>query len=314
LRKTKRFRAILIVLVVVSVAGLAGCAGKKKADTQEWNSLSNPQAAYEQSLAYLAAHDLRKARQLLEKIDMTSGDRSMEPLIRLAMADATFYAGDDLSLIDAKPLYEDFVVLYGDHERAPYAKLQAGACLLEQVNHPSKDQAMTWEAIQELQGVIRRYPESPYSRLAQVKIDSARTNLAEHDFLIGMFYLKKKAYMSAETRYRNILQNYPAFPEKDKLYFNLAKAQYHLGNMDDGKVWLEKLLHDWPNSEYTAIATRFLDQKAIQGIQKQDEARQRKEEKAAKRRVEQRRKQMEKARKKYEKNQAKTKTAEGDRN
>jgi outer membrane protein assembly factor BamD len=311
--KTKLIQAVLVVLVAISIAGLAGCAGKKKKETQTREAGMSSQEVFDLSLSHLAAHDLRKARQLLEKINMTSSDRSLEPLIRLAMADATFYAGDELSLIDAKPLYEDFVVLYGDHERAPYAQLQAGVCLLEQVNHPSRDQALTWEAIGELQTVIRRYPKSPYSRLAQVKIDSARANLAEHDYLIGMFYLKKKAYMSAEIRYRNILQNYPAFPDKDKLYFHLAKAQYHLGNMDEGQIWLEKLLQDWPNSEYTDVANRFMNKKAIEGIQKQDESRKRKEEKAARRRVEQRRKQMEKARKKYEKSKIKEEKKKGDR-
>ena len=48
--------------------------------------------------------------------------------MRIGVADATFYQGHDLALIDARNLYLDFVTLNADHELAPYAQFQAGIC------------------------------------------------------------------------------------------------------------------------------------------------------------------------------------------
>ena len=55
-----------------------------------------------------------------------------------------------LAYIDARQLYLDFVTLYGDHERAPYAQFQAGVCALAQANQPSKDQSQTYAAFADL--------------------------------------------------------------------------------------------------------------------------------------------------------------------
>ncbi|GEM_PF-130737 len=305
-RKKRWIRAAQVVLAMVLLAGAIGCAGRKKRKAADEAPLT-PREIYDQGMKHLAEHELRKARQILEKIDMTSGDRTLEPLIRLAMADATFFAGDELSLIDAKPLYEDFVVLYGDHPRAPYAKMQAGVCLLEQVNHPSRDQAMTWEAIRELEEVLRRYPDSPYARLAQVKIDNAKAHLAEHEFLIGKFYLKKKVYMAAENRFRNVVRNYPAYPRMDKLYYYLGKAQVYNDNMEEGRIWLGNLIEEWPNSPYLKDARRLMKKDAVADIHKQQAKRKRKEDKIAQSRINERKKQVAKARKRFAKEQAKKK-------
>ena len=256
---------------------------------------------YQKGREYLANSELRKARQMFERINMTEDARELEPMVRLSMADATFYAGDSLSLIDARPLYDDFVILYGDHQRAPYAKLQAGVCLLQQVNHPSRDQSMTYESIKDLGGVIQRYPGSDYAQVAQIKIDNARNNLAEHDFLIGKFYLKKKAYQPAERRFRKVLLEYPAYPDRDKLYFSLGKTLVLADNMEEGRIYLGKLIEGWPDSRYAKDAKKLLAKDSVADIRKKEERRRAKEQARIDKRMKMAEDRMNKARKKQAK-------------
>ena len=292
-------RIVALVLTAGLVVLLAGCGGGKrnKTDTPADGFLTTEEL-YAKGHEYLAAHELRKARQLFERINLTEEARELEPMVRLSMADATFYAGDSLSLIDARPLYDDFVILYGDHERAPYAKLQAGACLLEQVNHPSRDQSMTHESIDDLNGVIERYPGSDYAGVARVKIDNAKNNLAEHDFLIGKFYLKKKAYLPAEKRFRNVLLNYPAYPERDKLYFALGKTMVLSDNMEEGRIYLGKLIESWPNSPYAKEASGLLRKERVADIRKKEARRKDKEQARTDKRIKDAEKRMLHAREK----------------
>ena len=80
---------------------------------------------YRQGVAAIEQRKLR-VRTLLERIHSAQDRPDLEPPVRLALADATFYLGDDVSLIEAHAKYLDFVTLYGDHAQAPYAQFQAG--------------------------------------------------------------------------------------------------------------------------------------------------------------------------------------------
>jgi outer membrane protein assembly factor BamD len=307
------YRIVALLLVVIPLAVLAGCGGAKKKDTSSpADGFLTTEELYAQGREYLANAELRKARQTFERINMTEDARELEPMVRLSMADATFYAGDSLSLIDARPLYDDFVILYGDHERAPYAKLQAGVCLLQQVNHPSRDQSMTYESIDDLGGVIQRYPGSDYAKVAQIKIDNARNNLAEHDYLIGKFYMKKKAYLPAERRFRNVLLSYPAYPERDKLYFALGKTLVLADNMEEGRIYLDKLIEGWPDSAYARQATKLLRKGSVADIRKKEERRKRKEQARTDKRIKDAEERMKKARKKFAKKKKSEEPAEAE--
>jgi hypothetical protein len=88
-----RTTAALLALAVLS--GAPGCASKKKAK-QTAEVLTAEQTMARVELA-MANHELRKAKTLLGKIQFTPAERSVyEPLVRLGLADATYYLGDDL--------------------------------------------------------------------------------------------------------------------------------------------------------------------------------------------------------------------------
>jgi outer membrane protein assembly factor BamD len=253
-------KSLILVMVLVILAGAAGCGKKKRRRaTQEYVAT---EALFQQGLELMEKRELRRARQVFERIEFTAENRTtLEPLVRLALADATFYALDDLSLIDARSLYLDFVTLYGDHPMAPYAQLQAGVCSLRQVNHPSKDQAQTLEAIRDLKEVVKRYPDSTYARIAGEMIGRGDWNLAEHEIIVARFYLKRKAYQACAQRLRGVLRRYPDFRGKDRIYFYLGKSLVLGGNDVEGRLYLDKLLADFPQTEFAEEAGKLLARK-----------------------------------------------------
>jgi outer membrane protein assembly factor BamD len=248
-----------VTLVSILLAAAAGCSARKKKRTVGAAGV-NTEETFQAGITALEKRDFRKARTTLERLTYANPEQRQvyEPLARLRIADSTFYLGDTLSLIDARSLYLDFVTIYGDHPLAPYAQLQAGVCSLKQVNHPSRDQSQTFQAIQDLTEVERRYPTSPYTRVARQRVNAAVGNLAEHDFIVGRFYLKRKRYEAAAARFRTILQRYPEFDEMEKVYFHLGKALILQGNVSEGSLYLTKLGEDYPNSRYGREAERLL--------------------------------------------------------
>ncbi len=251
-------RAAAAVGLVLTLAGVAGCAGKKKQSAGRAEP-PTPDGMYRRGMEFLGQRKLRQATNVFEQIEYSPDTRrELEPLARLAVADATFYQGTDLSLIDARSLYLDFVTLYGDHPLAPYAQIQVGLCSLKQVNQPSKDQSQTRRAIKDFQEVIDRYPESIYSDAARTLVDLAHSNLAQSEYLIGRFYLKRKAFNAAAERFRIVTDRYPDYPEKEKVLFHLSRALQLGGNDSEARIYLDKLLADYPNGIYVDDARRNL--------------------------------------------------------
>lgn len=249
---------LLAALALLALAASAGCAARRQRARAEVAVLA-PEAAYAKALAQLGAGHLRRARSHLEKIPFTAESRPvLEPLVRLALADAAFYTGDDLSLVDARSKYLDFVTYYGDHPKAPYAQLQAGVSSLKQARHPSRDQSDTRVALADLRDVERRWPASPYVRAARDMISLAEAKLAEHEFIVGRFYYQKKAYVSAAGRFRRLLEDYPRYRSREKVYFYLGQALVRTGNAVEGRVYLDKLVADYPNGRYAEQVRKVL--------------------------------------------------------
>ena len=90
-------------------------------------------------------------------------------------------------------------------------------------------------------------------------IHQAEHNLAEHAFTVGKFYLKRKAPMAAVERFQTILDRYPHYREKEKLYFYLGQAQLRAGNDVEARIYLDKLVNDYPHGEFRKDALKELN-------------------------------------------------------
>lgn len=256
-----RVPAACAAILAVALAG-NGCASKHRKPKATAEVLTGEQtlAKVDQAMAH---HQLRKAKDLLQKIQFTQAERPVyEPLVRLALADATYYLGDDLSLIEARSKYLDFVTLYGDHPRAPYAQFQAGMCSVKQIYSASRDQAQTRVAIDDFAEIDKRWPKSPYGRAARQFVSKGQDGLAEHEFLVASFYRKKKEYAAAVGRMKNLLQTYPTYRAKDKVYYWLGWTLTKASEPAEGRVWLDQILAEYPRSKFAPQAKQILAEEA----------------------------------------------------
>ena len=250
-------RALLPLTLIVLSLSCAGCAGKKK-DVEGVGSISAGDN-FDRAMQLLSERQLRQATSALTRIRFDPASREeIEPLTRLAIADAAFYQSTSIGWIDARSKYIDFVTLNANHPLAPYAQLQVAQCSLKQVNAPSKDQSVTRQAIRDFQHVVERWPDSIYVAAARSLLRQARSRLAESEYLIGRFYLKKKAYLAAIERFRIVVDRYPDHPELEEVLFYLGQAHLRSGNDLEGRVFMDRLIHDFPQGDYIRQAKKAL--------------------------------------------------------
>jgi outer membrane protein assembly factor BamD len=258
---TRARRCFALAACLLALVGLEpGSVEAKKKKAVQATAPPSAQESYDAGRHALEAGDERKALTQLQAIQYAGDERTqLEPLVRIAIADATFYQGYAVARIDARSLYTDFATLYSDHPLAPYALFQSAMCSMSEMKSPAKDQVDTQQTLADLSEVMRRYPSSPWATAAKVMSHFAEARLAEHEFIVGRFYQQRKRPLAAIGRFRTVLDKYPAYPERDKVYLYLGRALLASKNDVEARIYLDKLVHDYPDGKYTAEARRELE-------------------------------------------------------
>lgn len=232
-----------------------GCEKKKSV-------LQSNEEIYSKAMDKMEKGRCRSTLEILKDIGIAEEiSKERAPYVLIATADANFYLEDMLSIADAAKSYSEFVTFYSDHALAPYAQYQIGMCYYKLSNSPENDQSQTYKAIEEFKKVKNINPDSSFVRAANGMIGMCNQKIAEHEYVIGKFYYKRKEYYAAAERFREILSRYESYPEKEKIYFYLGNSLLKLNNSSEGQIYLDKLVHDYPDSKYTRDAREILNRK-----------------------------------------------------
>ncbi len=260
MRKAPRITGMLAVVALIA---LPSCA-KNRPPKDKFAGMSSVEI-YQIAQHQLEKKKYAKARDTLQgTLGRTDTTPELVADVHLALADAYFYDGGLLKLAEALSRYTNFLTFYPNHPRADYAQYQLGLCYLEQTLNPDRDQTQTRKALAELIKVESRYPNSEYVDVAYEKVGKARELLAEHDFRIGYFYYKRGSYNGAVERFRGVLEDFPRYSRKDRLYLTLARSLMELEREDEGRLYLQKLVVEFPDSRHADEARILLGEEPVE--------------------------------------------------
>ncbi len=178
----------------------------------------------------------------------------------LRIADTYFNQGDAVNLVEAQYKYRDFINRYPGSDRADYAMLQIANVAFKQMEKPDRDQQKTREAIDKFNEMIRTFPRSPLRADAEKNLNEALDRLAKHEHVVARFYIKRKSYLAAVQRLNFLVEQYPNYQDRDAVFYDLANALDHLGRKGEAKLYYERVVSEFPKSDYAGRAKRRLDQ------------------------------------------------------
>lgn len=91
--------------------------------------------------------------------------------------------------------------------------------------------------------------------------DSAMEVAARHNLDVARWYLvKRKAYEGARDRLQEIIDTYPDFSRIDEVVFLMGEAQLKLKKDAKAAEYYNKLLKEYPESEFAKRAQARLDE------------------------------------------------------
>jgi outer membrane protein assembly factor BamD len=186
-----------------------------------------------------------------------------DPLGRRALlrvADTYYAQGDSVNLVEAQYKYRDFINRYPGSDRADYAMLQIAMVGYKQMERPDRDQTKTREAVEKFNDMIKAFPNSALRPEAEKRLQDALDRLARHEHIIARFYIKRRSYQAAILRLNGLVDVYPNYRERDAVFYDLGTALAGLGRKAEARLYFERVISEFPKSEYADKAKRRLDQ------------------------------------------------------
>src|SRR5215470_11519405 len=221
---SRRTTAWLLAAGLATAALVPGCAsaakGAKKPDKLTQELLTQPkEVLFEKGKALLEKKKYEDARKYLNHVFETYPNEPMGREALLLVADSYFKQNNTTGYTEARYRYRDYLNRYPGAPQRDYARYQFALCYDKEHERPDRDQTATREAIEQYRTLIREFPTSGYAGAARERIRQLTDLLAEHDFMIGYFYLRKGSTAAALSRFNSMEQNFPDYGAKDKLYY-----------------------------------------------------------------------------------------------
>lgn len=176
----------------------------------------------------------------------------------LRIADTYYEQGDPVNLVEAQYKYRDFINRYPTSDQADYAMLRIAMCSYKQMEKPDRDQAKTREALEKFDDMLRSYPNSPLKAEATQKRQEVLDRLARHEHIVARFYIKRGSWNAAVQRLNYLIDTYPNYSARDGAFYDLGTALSRLGRSGEARLYFERVLTEFPQSEYAQQAKRRL--------------------------------------------------------
>ena len=169
----------------------------------------------------------------------------------LLVADSYYLDSGRTNLIQAEAKYRDYLNRFPTSDRAAYVQFQIGNSLAQRMGPPDRDLSVSKDALKAYEDLLRLYPTSEYAAQAREKMRLVRENLADHEYIVGSFYLTYKVPRAAVKRFDYLLENFPDYSERDKVLYKLGIAQIRGHENADAKKTFDRLAREYPDSHYT---------------------------------------------------------------
>ncbi|MGH6969092.1 MAG: outer membrane protein assembly factor BamD [Stellaceae bacterium] len=253
-------RAAVLIGGLLLAAALTGCSSDKK-DTYVERPVDE---LYNSAMDQLAQKDYSKAADTFDEVEQQHPYSVWATRAQLMSAYALYQANKyDDSIIAA----DRYIQLHPGNRDVAYAYYLKALNYYVQIEDVGRDQKTTEQAMQALEEVVRRFPNTAYARDARLKMDLARDHLAGKEMEIGRWYEKQGYYLAALNRFKTVVDKYQTTTHIPEALERMTECYLALGLKDEAKRTAAVLGYNYPgNPWYAATFTLVTGQEvAVNG-------------------------------------------------
>ena len=240
---------IRIILIFLAIIFLYSC-GKEvekikliKEPSQNKEMIS----AYKKGMSFLDSGDYFAASKKFLEVEVLLPQSQWAPKSVL-MASYSYYLQNYYSL--AIENLKRYFKTYPKDKNMAYAHYLLAMCYYEIIEGEKKDLAPLILSKKELIFIIENYPDTDYAYDARFKIDLINDILAAKEVYIGRHYIKKKKWIPALNRFKNVLNNYETTNHVEEAIHRLVEIYYILGMEEESLKYASLLGYNYNSGKW----------------------------------------------------------------
>ena len=142
-----------------------------------------------------------------------------------------------------------------------YAHYLLAICYYETIEGEKKDLAPLILSKKEFNFVIKNFPNTDYAYDAKFKIDLINDILAAKEVYIGRHYIKKKKWIAALNRFKNVLKEYETTIHVEEAIHRLVEIYYKLGMEEESLKYASLLGYNYNTGDWYKETYKIFNRK-----------------------------------------------------
>lgn len=245
---SKPIRTILAGLLILT---LSACS-----DDQPVYVERPVEELYNEALDRLEVRNFDGAVDAFEEVDRQHPYSVWATKAQLMSAYVNYRAG----LYDEAIIALDrFIELHPGNRDIAYAYYLRAVSYYEQIVDVGRDQRITRLALDGLQEVVRRFPDSEYARDSKLKIDLTFDHLAGKEMDIGRFYQRREEHLAAINRFQAVIEHFDTTTHVPEALHRLVESYVALGIRPEAQRTAAVLGFNFPGSPWYADSYALLE-------------------------------------------------------
>jgi outer membrane protein assembly factor BamD len=244
-----RRRLSRVFAVVLLGLSLGACAGWNPFAAKDDTPPDQPaDRLYNEGLYYLnAKKEPKEAVKKFEEVDRQHPYSEWARKSLIMAAYGYYQSGQYEECVTASKRY---ISLHPGSSDAAYAQYLIGASYYDQIPDITRDQAGTERAVNALEEVARKFPNSEYAGSAKKKLEIARDQLAGKEMTTGRYYQEKRDYTAAINRFKVVVTHYQTTRHVEEALMRLTETYMSLGIVGEAQTAAAVLGHNFPDSPW----------------------------------------------------------------
>jgi len=249
----KRFSLLLCFLAIFN------CSSK---DNKVDKSLANNQETAD--FMYIEAMNKFNSKQLDEAIIIFEEIERLYPLSNEAIQSQIMSGFIDYSYLnydDAIYKFSSIINKYPSLKNIDYVYYMKALCYYEQISHEDLDGKNNYLALENLDQLIKRFPNSKYAKDARQKVILVNSNIAAKHMSIAYFYQKKAKYTAALNRYKIVISNFSNTRFIPEALYRTTEIYMTIGLKEEASNTASVLGYNYPKSKWYELSYNLINTK-----------------------------------------------------
>lgn len=248
-------RGKIALLMGICLLAISSCKSSEVSSEDFIDNIQPADVLYNQALASMDAGNIRRAKKKLSELDQ---QHPYSEFSRRAMILQTFIEYRQANYVDSAQSARRYVALYPGDKEAAYAQYLLGMSNFKQMQDITRDQTVTARAYNAMNKLVEQYPDSEYVEDAKTKMRITLDQLAGKEMLTGRYYLERREFLAAITRFRGVVERYQTTRHIEEALARLTEAYFALGVVPEAQNAAAVLGHNFPDSQWYKDSVELL--------------------------------------------------------